>query len=97
MAKPTTRRAISVKGTTYRRLKELAERAERGDVELGASSISGLVEILATSLCDEHGVPRYEMPLPRTSEQEAQRRRTEAKERARAQAESDLVSQHFTF
>lgn len=59
MAKKQTRRSISLKGTTYARIKRHCE--ETGE------SISGYLEKVAAQDLTAKGVPEWSGPLPRPS------------------------------
>ena len=60
MAKKSTRRSVSIKGTTYHRLK--------GYCDATGVSVSGLVEVLIASRLEAAGVPEFraeDIPVPR--------------------------------
>lgn len=56
MARKTTRRSISLKGTTYARLRSHCEETGR--------SISGLLEEIIAEHLTEIGVPEWTGPVP---------------------------------
>jgi hypothetical protein len=59
MSKRTTRRALSVRGATYQRIKS------RADAQ--GKSVSGLLEDLIAEKMDELGVPEEKLLRPRES------------------------------
>ena len=82
MAKRQTRRAISVKGLTYQRLKKYCDTHNETCAKDDRLSIAGFVEELVLKKLDALGVPEETVLVSRPS---------------KSRVPEEIVSSHFTF